>query len=199
MEIKYRDIILRDPRSSDIDDEIRWHTTETEWAKWDAPWETESEIAEFDAESYREKQLKALETPFEGLRWSFEIDTSDGVHIGTANSYLIDENYEWIAYDSVRSGQKVYRAVGLDIMESAYWNSGLGTQVLAAFIRYFMQNGCDEIYTQTWSGNVRMVKCAEKLGFSVCKTKSGVREVRGKTYDALTFRLDIDRFLKNFD
>ena len=44
MQIKYQNIILRDMRESDIDDDIRWNTIETEWALWDAPWETEEEI-----------------------------------------------------------------------------------------------------------------------------------------------------------
>lgn len=29
MELKYRDITLRDSRESDIDDDIRWNTVET--------------------------------------------------------------------------------------------------------------------------------------------------------------------------
>ena len=51
-----------------------------------------------------------------------------------------------------------------------------------------------DLYTQTWSGNVRMIGLAEKLGFRECRRKPGVRQVRGGTYDALTFRLDRDAF-----
>ena len=32
-------LILRDMRESDIEDYVRWFTTETEWGSWDAPWE----------------------------------------------------------------------------------------------------------------------------------------------------------------
>ena len=39
MEIKFENIILRDMIESDIEDYVRWFTTETEWSKTDAPWE----------------------------------------------------------------------------------------------------------------------------------------------------------------
>ncbi len=48
MEIKYQNVVLRDMRESDIEDEIRWNTVETQWAQWDAPWEMEEELASFD-------------------------------------------------------------------------------------------------------------------------------------------------------
>ena len=47
----------------------------------------------------------------------------------------------------------------------------------------------DELHTQTWSGNIRMLRCAEKLGFVECNRNVGAREVDGKKYDGLTFRL----------
>ena len=49
MEIKFENIILRDMTESDIEDYVRWFTTETEWSKTDAPWEP----IESDAETER--------------------------------------------------------------------------------------------------------------------------------------------------
>ncbi len=108
MEIKYKDIILRDYQETDIADDIRWMTVETAWQDWDAPWEKDEE---FDADKFRTKMLKRLETKPEDsdFRWAFEIDTKDGVHIGGVNSYLIDAEYNWIppaekAKDCIRWG-----------------------------------------------------------------------------------------------
>ena len=84
--------------------------------------------------------------------------------------------------------------MGLDICEPAYWNGGWGAQALAAFLRYHLDGGYTELYTQTWSGNVRMTALAEKLGFRECRCKEGIRQVQGETYDGLTFRLDRDAF-----
>ena len=64
-----------------------------------------------------------------------------------------------------------------------------GTSALRAFINYCFENGVNEIYTQTWSGNVRMLRCAEKLGSAECKRNIGAQEVNGQKYDGLTLRL----------
>ncbi len=198
MEIKYKDIILRDYTEADIDDEIRWSTVETEWALWDAPWEMEEELADFDPEKYRREQLAALQKPRTGMRWSLEVDTAAGKHIGCVNAYLINSSYEWVEKADMKGGEQVYVTVGIEINESSCWNHGFGTQALVAFIRYLLENGHDEICTQTWSGNVRMIRCAEKLGFCECCRKKGIRQVRGGVYDGLTFRLDVNAFKERF-
>lgn len=194
MKIEYKNIVLRDMTEADIGDEIRWNTVETDWAHWDAPWESEPELLTFGAEKYREKELRKLGEPPEGIRWSFEIDTKEGKHIGSVNSYMINGDYEWTPINKAKPGERLFRTVGIDICESAFCGKGLGTEALAAFILYYVQNGESEIFTQTWSGNTRMVKCAEKLGFDVCERNVNSRLVRGKKYDGLTFRLNMENF-----
>lgn len=192
MEIIYHDIVLRDHRKSDIDDDIRWNTAETEWAFWDAPWEAVGKVENFDADAFCKKELENLKKPLPKIRSCFEVDTAEGVHIGGCNSYLIDENYEWVK--NPKPGQKTNRTVGIDINESKFWGRGLGKTALSAFILYYLDNGIKDIYTQTWSGNVRMVKTAEKLGFKVCEREADAYEVRGEKYDGLTFKLDVEAF-----
>lgn len=196
MEIKYKDIILRDMREADIDDDIRWNTVETQWALWDAPWEMEEELPKFDPAAYRERMGKHLSKLKTGLRWHFEVDTAEGDHIGGVNAYLIDSQCNWTSLQEAekRPGETFHRTVGLDVSESRFWGRGLGTQALAAFIQYYLNNGISELYLQTWSGNERMVHVARKLGFVECCRKVGIRQVRGGTYDGLTFRLDVEAF-----
>ena len=64
------------------------------------------------------------------------------------------------------------------------------------FIKYLIDKGIDDIYTQTWSGNERMVHIAEKIGFEEYRRKKEFRLVRGKKYDGLTFRLNMEKFKK---
>lgn len=194
MEISYKDIVLRDYRETDIEDDIRWNTVETQWALWDAPWETEEDLASFDPQKFREEELEKLKKLSEGLRWSLELDTADGVHIGGVNAYLIDEHFQWVRESDLKQGQKSFPALGIEINESSYWNKGFGTRALAAYIRYFLDNGREELYLQTWSGNFRMLRCAEKLGFIECNRAVGLRHVRGEVYDGLTFKLDVEKF-----
>ena len=186
MEIKFENIILRDMIESDIADYVRWFTTETEWSKTDAPWEPIESDEETERTSWREYYESVKDLPDDVRRWKFEIEWN-GRHIGWVSAYPIDGSFEWI--DEVRDGQIVHRAIGLDICESDVWGQGIGTNALRAFMYYYFENGADALYTQTWSGNTRMIRCAEKLGFVECSRRVGVRVVEGQAYDALTFRL----------
>ena len=60
MKIEYKDIILRDMTEEDIEDYIRWNTVETDWANWDAPWESLPDLLTFNPDEYRKKELEKL-------------------------------------------------------------------------------------------------------------------------------------------
>ncbi len=186
MKIEYENIVLRDMCKSDIEDYVRWFTAETEWSNTDAPWEPIETDEETERTSWSEYYESVKNLSDDVLRWKFEIELS-GRHIGWVSSYPIGENYEWI--DEIKDGQTVYRAVGIDICEPDVWGGGIGTKALRAFMNYYFENGADKLYTQTWSGNVRMIRCAEKLGFTECNRNIDSREVDGIKYDGLTFEL----------
>ena len=186
MRIVFDNIILRDMIESDIEDYVRWFTVEREWENWDAPWEKEDKDEETERTSWREYYESVKYRPDDVLRWKFEIEWN-GRHIGWVSSYCIDENYEWVG--KIKDGQTVYRAIGVGICEPNLWGKGIGTNALRAFMNYYFENGVDELYTQTWSGNVRMLSCAKKLGFKECDRDIGEREVDGQKYDGLTFKI----------
>ena len=94
-------------------------------------------------------------------RKSFQICTPEGEYVGWCSSYFINEDY-----DSDKDGDRL--AIGIDLPE-----------------------GFTELYTQTWSGNERMIKLAEKLGFTECSRESKECTVRGQQYDGLTFRKEL--------
>ena len=189
MEIRFENIILRDMIESDTPDYVRWFTTETEWSKTDAPWEPIELDAETERVSWQEYYESVKDLPDDVRRWKFEIEWN-GRHIGWVSSYMMNERYEWIGADTIQPDQTVYRAIGIDICEPDAWGKGVGTNALRAFMNYYFENGVDDLYTQTWSGNVRMLRCAEKLGFVECNRNVGTREVDGQKYDGLTFRSD---------
>ena len=187
MKYVYGNIILRDMIESDIEDYVRWFTVEREWENWDAPWEKEDTSEESEREKWAEYYESVKDLPDDARRWKFEIEWY-GRHIGWVSSYCIDENYEWVRAANVKEGQIVYRAVGIGICEPDLWGKGIGTNALRAFMNYCFEDGVNELYTQTWSGNVRMLRCAEKLGFAECDREAGVREVGGRKYDGLTLK-----------
>lgn len=193
MEVRYRNIVLRDMVEADIADYVRWFTVETEWSKFDAPWEAIESDEDSERESWSEYYDSVKDLPADVRRWKFEIDHL-GRHIGWVSSYPIDVHYEWV--DEIREDRKVFRAIGIDICERDVWGKGIGTGALCAFIKYYLESGVEELFLQTWSGNTRMIRCGEKLGFVECNRNTQTRQVEGKWYDGLTFRLDLDRFHK---
>ena len=187
MKIESGNIILRDMIESDIDDYVRWFTKELEWASWDAPWEIEDTSEEIEHKKWTEYYESVKDRPDDALRWKFEIEWN-GRHIGWVSSYYIDENYEWA--EKTGDGQAIYRAIGIDICEPDLYGNGIGTSALRALMNYYLEHGANELYTQTWSGNVRMIRCAEKLGFTECDRDVGAIEYNGQKYDGLTFRIE---------
>lgn len=189
MKIEFDNIILRDMIESDIEDYVRWFTVEREWENWDAPWEKEDTYEETERKRWTEYYESVKDRPDDALRWKFEIEWN-GRHIDWVSSYCIDENYEWVG--NIKDGQTVYRAIGIDICEPDLYDNGIGTTTLRAFINYYFGKDVNELYTQTWSGNVRMLRCAEKLGFVECDKDVGTREIDGQKYDGLTFKIKKD-------
>ena len=105
MQIKYENIVLRDMIESDIEDYVRWWTTEIKWMNYDAPWETEASDEETERTSWREYYESVKDIPDDVRRWKFEIEWN-GRHIGWVSSYMMDENYEWISADTIQPGQR---------------------------------------------------------------------------------------------
>ncbi len=179
MKIIFEDITLRDLEIKDTEDYVRWNTVDTEWMDWDAPWLKDEP---FDADVFRQKRLAYLAKPKDEnrIRHSFEIDY-EGRHIGWVSSYYIDEKFNF-----AKDG---HLAIGIDICQSGNWGKGIGGKAYAAFTEYLFSHGYDALYTQTWSGNERLMRMAARVGFTLCHRDVGVRQVRGQTYDRITLKL----------
>ncbi len=192
MEIRNHKVILRDFIESDIDDRIYWETVETEWKLWDAPWEyREGEV--FDSIGYRIESLKRLaedkRKDENRMRRSFQICIKDESrkHIGWMNSYNIDDNYRY----TIGPG---HCAIGIDIPDISSRRKGYATASWDLFIHYLLSNGIEDIYTQTWSGNGRVIGLMKKLGFEECNRIKEYSTIRGQLYDGLTFKLNKEKY-----
>lgn len=188
MEIQYENLILRDYLESDIEDEIRWMNEDTAWMTADTPWEAVDPV---DPVQLREEMTAMLAgRPEDAIRWRLEIQ-KDGKHIGFVSSYFLQENYEPMDWDAVTENSRKIRTLGIEICEPAYWGQGIGAKALVAFMDYYGSFGETRFALETWSGNIRMLRCAEKLGFAEVKRNVGVYKVDGKSYDALVLERSV--------
>jgi len=180
--ISYKNVTLRPMRESDLADEERWQTVETEWGEWDAPWE---EDEPFDMEKERAYIQKIQSEPPKTYSM-MELDTIEGRHIGGVSRYFIDDD-------------KHLLAVGIDIPPIDARRKGYGKNALVLWMSYhFANSDADEIFTQTWSGNYPMIKLAERIGFKEIGRIKGIRRVRGERYDALTFSMSREDFFERY-
>ena len=175
-------MLLRDARPEDVEARIRWVTVELEWGDWDAPWEGMRRVAPEDVPELRRKLLSQVAGPQPTPRVQLWIERIGGPLLGWVSCYGHDE-----------AGRSIW--AGIDICEAACWGHGLGTEALGLWIAYlFQEMDLSCIRLGTWSGNVRMVRCAERCEFVVESRRAEARLVRGRAYDALEFKLDRARW-----
>lgn len=181
MQLDGTNVILRDPVEEDLADHIEWNTRQIEWKEWDAPWKQGA----FDEERLRNKQEGYLERAKHSgnLRFHWEIDAkieNCWKHIGWMNVYCIDKRYQPV--DESRD-----LAFGIDIPNPEARGKGFGLEAVKLLISYYEANGYREMYTQTWSGNKRMIALAKKAGFLLVKRTPDIYRKDGISYEQLTF------------
>ena len=161
---------------SDISDYVRWFTSETEWMDYDAPWESKGSSYDEELQGWTEYYQSIKDLTKDELRWKFEIECNHQ-HIGWVSRYFDLEYIE---------NKENIPAIGIDIPEKSFYNHGVGTEAIRQFMNYLEKVGYQHFYIQTWSGNKRMLRVAEKLGFKVFFVKKDHRLVNGEYYDAIT-------------
>ncbi|MCL2854802.1 MAG: GNAT family N-acetyltransferase [Defluviitaleaceae bacterium] len=178
----YKNITLRPMRQSDLADEERWHSVETEWLNWDAPWEDDIPVDVHMAQ--QRMYLERLQTNPPKVYSALKIDDENGRHIGGVNRYFIDTMPHLLA-------------VGIGIPPADARGKGHAANALILWIHYHFANSyADEIYCQTWSGNLPMMGLAQKIGMEEIGRIRGIRRVGGKRYDDLTFSVTKEEFYK---
>ena len=187
MKIKGQRVILRDDhRDSDSDDFFRWLNIE-EWKYYDQPDQPFQPISreEFDkrAKKNREKSDKRNK---KDRPTSWHIDTLDGQHIGWVNTYNWDQEEKSVF-------------IGICIPEEGHWGKGHGTEAVSLFLNYLFDSfGLHTIQAATWTGNIRMVRCAQKAGFTNQKLiphRSSI-SVRGEPLERIEFSLSSAEWYK---
>lgn len=192
MKYEYGQVVLRDMELKDLVKRRHWEFVDTEWKQWDAPWEYEAldeDGLRRDSERYLdglrrriEKEATLADSRF---RDSFEIMERVNEHyVGWINSYYLTKDYEWCP----TSENAIGLAVGLDLPSKPDRGRGLGRDALLGYLSYLADACYTEAYLQTWSGNYPMTRLAERIGFTEVSRRKHSRQVRGVTYDGLTYR-----------
>ena len=177
--------MLRDFIPADKFDHEVWRTTETEWQNWDAPWCTDRDLS--SVAEYAENRLRRLAIiADDDIRWTFELCSyPEGKHIGWMNCYCIDRFCRYATHDTGRY------ALGIDIVPPSYRGRGIGAEAYKLFEDYLLDFGITQTYVQTWSGNLPMMRLAEKMGYTPYKYKKNHYVTTDGSFALVTFKKDL--------
>ena len=176
MIVQGKKVILRDWKVADFTAYRYWHKGKHKWMKFNGPYypqKTEQEI-----ETSIQTIKNQLETGnFPKIRRRLVIaDSKTNTLIGTVNWYWQSEETNWIS-------------VGIAIYDNKYWGKGIGFETLYIWCQYLFTNFTKivRLDLRTWSGNIGMMKLAEKLGFTLEARFRKARIVDGKYYDSIGY------------
>ncbi|MFJ8064610.1 GNAT family N-acetyltransferase [Psychrobacillus sp. NPDC096426] len=168
VEIIGNKVVLKESTEEDIDELYFWkyEEKEQEAKKWNGPYIPESTISK---EEYR-KQWEQEIIP--NVPASLMIKC-DGKAVGNVGSYWVDKNTNWLE-------------TGIVIYDKKYWNGGYGSEAYKLWIDFlFTSTNLHRLGMSTWSGNIRMVKVAERIGMKEEARIRNARTVDGEYFDAI--------------
>ncbi len=170
-------IVLRDLLPTDLETFLRWQTS-GEWRYYDAPWEgIKEQMTEEEGDKFRSTYLEISSRSQETPRRLACICLPDGTPFGRLNRYG-DQRFQDVFY------------IGIVIYEDVYLEKGYGTIAFKSWIDYLFQNSeIHKIETHTWSLNPRMIRVAQKLGFTHEGTERELIEWQWEWQDRLRFGL----------
>lgn len=162
---------LRDWRDADVPALRGWLRPHHEWHRWNAPYFGRPT----DEEADRMCQgivATELRTP----RPTLAIAGHDGDRLlGSVSWYWESEETNW-------------RRVGIVLYDPASWSGGRGTEALTLWTSYlFATTDVVRLDYATWSGNERMCRLGEKLGWTLEARFRQARIVDGRHYDSVVY------------
>lgn len=142
-------------------------SAEPEWKKYDAP--------------YFPLEHRTYEQFLERWGYDFSSDTfpddllieADGQIIGMVTYYWEYKPTRWLE-------------AGIVIYSPNHWSGGYGTEALSLWIDYLFETlEIGRAGITTWSGNPRMIRCAEKVGMQLEGRMRKCRYYDGVYYDSI--------------
>ncbi|MGB3568169.1 GNAT family N-acetyltransferase [Priestia megaterium] len=153
-------VSLREATQEDVNELYYWKYEEKnqEAKKWNAPYIPERRLTK---EKYINSWKKEYEL-FPSVPRILAIITNEKT-VGTVSCYWVDKHTNWLE-------------TGIVIYDPDYWSGGYGTEAYRMWVDFlFESTHLHRLGMSTWSGNIRMIKTAAKIGM---KEEARVREAR---------------------
>lgn len=165
---------IRDIRAEDVESYYYWKRSIHKHNALDGPYyktRSDEELKKY-IEKIKVELEKGNKSPIEGKKL---VVNGDEI-IGEVNWYWKSEETLWME-------------IGIVIFDENNWGKGYGRVILKQWInQIFCKNPkLVRLGLTTWSGNIGMMKLAEKLGMKKEAEYRKARIVEGKYYDSISF------------
>ncbi|MFD1019503.1 GNAT family N-acetyltransferase [Thalassobacillus hwangdonensis] len=170
IEITGKKVTLKEASVEAIDALYYWKYEDEEQAakKWNGPYIPEMQMTKDEYRASWEVDPEIRPDVPDTL-----IIYADDKLIGYVGAYWVDKNTDWLE-------------TGIVIYDKNFWNGGYGTEAYRMWIDFLFENtDLHRLGMSSWSGNIRMVKVAEKLGMVEEARIRDARIVGGEYYDAI--------------
>ena len=174
MEIAGKKIKLRHYRQKDYDVMRFWLKGDQEWKKYDGPYYAKNTDEEVEENIL--KQIERDKTPMAVPSSLVIADMSDDRFLGEVTRYWICRETKWVA-------------LGILIYNPEDWGKGYATEAMGMWQDFLFDTMPDSwrFDISTWSGNLGMMRVAEKLGYKLEGRFTNARRVNGKYYDSMRY------------
>lgn len=168
-------ICVRDWLAHDVEPYAAWQAPHHAWRRTDGPYYPPPSPEQIERTCARIQRAVGGEVPDVRVRLVIADRQTDRL-IGTVSRYWQSEETRWLS-------------VGLGIYDEGLWGRGLGYEALGLWCDYLLSAplGLARLDLRTWSGNIGMMRLAEKLGFQREATFRKARVVDGQFYDGLGY------------
>lgn len=158
-------------KATEVDEfwQLAYGDAEAEWLKWNGPY-FHDEVPTRKVFATQIAPIRFIEHTDRQVIWH------DNQMVGLVSSYFEDGTlHRWLD-------------VGIVLYRPTDWHQGIGRAALNQWIDWlWTQTALPHIGLTTWSGNVRMCRLAESIGF---KQEARVRQVRywqGRYWDSVKY------------
>jgi putative hydrolase of HD superfamily len=167
---------LRELKLKDLKDYLHWNHPDREFHKFNGPYFKQDTLEELKnkIQNYEEKLKRNEANIIENKK--IIADAKTDKIIGTVNWY-------W------KSIETLWMEIGIVIFNENYWGKGIGSKALTLWIneKFKEHPNMVRIGLTTWSGNERMIKLAQKLGFKEEARYRKARIIHGNYYDSVSY------------
>lgn len=158
---------LRAARSDEFESLFLLVKTDELWTQFNGPY------FPYSTPSRDEFKQGLFETLCAGRR--MRLITVNDQPVGSVSYYWECEATRWLE-------------AGVVIYDSNYWGQGIAVRALELWVSHlFATLEIERVGLTTWSGNPRMMACAEKLGFQQEACLRKVRYYQGQYYDSVKY------------